>query len=115
MHWTLVCIVHTGSVFHSNWIISVEKHHLKQTDTTLHGKTTVRTVTFHALVNQPVEQGAAVVAESRAGIRVDLELVFTSRILQGSRHRDRFFIHCNSQRYQNVLRSAVNRLIDDRI
>lgn len=42
----------------------------------------VRTVTFHALVYQPVEQGAAVVAESRAGVRVDLKLVFTSRILQ---------------------------------
>lgn len=44
----------------------------------------VRTVTFHALVYQPVEQGAAVVAESRAGVRVDLELVFTPRILQGA-------------------------------
>lgn len=31
---------------------------------------------------QPIEQGAAVVAESRAGVRVDLELVFTPRILQ---------------------------------
>lgn len=49
----------------------------------------VRTVTFHALVYQPVEQGAAVVAESRAGVRVDLELVFAPRILQGeSRHRE---------------------------
>lgn len=53
----------------------------------------VRTVTFHALVYQPVEKGAAVVAESRAGVRVDLELVFTPRILQvADTERDRVFI-----------------------
>lgn len=69
---------------------------------TLEGRrldSSVRTVAFHALVYQPVEQGAAVVAESRAGVRVDLELVFTPRILQGAdTERERVFIHCNTRR-----------------
>lgn len=60
----------------SGWKGSVVARQSKSLDSS------VRTVTFHALVYQPVEQGAAVVAESRAGVRVDLKLVFTSRILQ---------------------------------
>lgn len=58
----------------------------------------VRTVTFHALVYQPVEQGAAVVAESRAGVRVDLKLVFTSRILrtQGEKTINSMLKKCES-------------------
>lgn len=47
----------------------------------------VRTVTFHALVYQPVQEGAAVVAEGGAGVSVDLKLVFTTRILQGKKNR----------------------------
>lgn len=47
----------------------------------------VRTVTFHALVYQPVEEGATVVTEGRAGVSVDLKLVFTSRILQRQKNR----------------------------
>lgn len=58
------------------WKVSVVAPQSKSLDSS------VRTVTFHALVYQPVEQGAAVVTESRAGVRVDLKLVFTSRILQ---------------------------------
>lgn len=58
------------------WKVSVVASQSKSLDLS------VRTVTFHALVYQPVEQGAAVVTESRAGVRVDLKLVFTSRILQ---------------------------------
>lgn len=41
----------------------------------------VRTVAFHALVNQPVQEGATVVTEGGAGVSVDLKLVFTTRIL----------------------------------
>lgn len=48
----------------------------------------VRTVTFHALVYQPVEKGATVVTERRAGVSVDLKLVFTTRILQRHKHRE---------------------------
>lgn len=40
------------------------------------------TVTFHALVDEPVQQGPAVVAERGAGVRVDLELVFAPGVLR---------------------------------
>lgn len=45
-----------------------------------------RTVAFHALVYQPVEEWATVVTEGRAGVRVDLKLVLAARILQQERH-----------------------------
>lgn len=45
----------------------------------------VHTVAFHALVYQPVEEGATVVTEGRAGVCVDPELVFTARILKKQR------------------------------
>lgn len=60
--------------------------HLSHTD--IHRCVHVRTVTFHALVYQPVEEGAAVVAEGGAGVRVDFKLVFTTRILQRHKHRE---------------------------
>lgn len=41
----------------------------------------IRTVTFHALVYQPVEERATVVTERRARVRVDLKLVFAAGIL----------------------------------
>lgn len=41
----------------------------------------VRTVAFHALVYQAVEERATVVTEGWAGVRVDLKLVFAARIL----------------------------------
>lgn len=41
-----------------------------------------RTVTSHALVYEAVQQRAAVVAERRAGVGVDLELVFRPRVLK---------------------------------
>lgn len=39
------------------------------------------TVTSHALVYEAVEKGATVVAEGRAGVGVDLELVLRPRVL----------------------------------
>lgn len=42
----------------------------------------VHTVTSHALVYEPVEQGATVVTESWAGVGVDLKLVLWSRVLE---------------------------------
>lgn len=45
----------------------------------------VRTVAFHALVYQPVEERATVVTEGWAGVRVDLKLVFAARILRNER------------------------------
>lgn len=45
----------------------------------------VRTVAFHALVYQPVEERATVVTEGRAGVGVDLKLVFAARILRNQR------------------------------
>ena len=48
----------------------------------------VPTVTSHALVQQPVEQGATVVTEGGAGIGVDLKLVLGPRVLREPR-RDR--------------------------
>ena len=42
----------------------------------------VLTVTFHALVDEAVEQGATVVTEGGAPIGVDLELVLRSGILE---------------------------------
>lgn len=41
------------------------------------------TVTFHPLVNEPVEQRPAVVTEGGAGVRVDFKLVFAPGILGG--------------------------------
>ena len=40
------------------------------------------TVTFHALVDEAVEQRAAVVAERGAAVRVDLKLVLASGVLE---------------------------------
>lgn len=40
------------------------------------------TVTFHALVDEAIEQRAAVVTEGWTSISVDLKLVFCSGILQ---------------------------------
>lgn len=45
----------------------------------------IRTVAFHALVYQPVEERATVVTERRAGVCVNLKLVFAARILQPER------------------------------
>lgn len=46
-----------------------------------------RTVAFHALVYQPVEERATVVTEGRAGVRVDLKLVLAARILKQRKAR----------------------------
>lgn len=40
------------------------------------------TVTSHALVNEPIQQGATMIAECRTGVRMDLKLVFTAWVLQ---------------------------------
>lgn len=41
------------------------------------------TVTFHPLVNKPVQQRPAVVTEGGAGVRVDFKFVFAPGILGG--------------------------------
>lgn len=41
------------------------------------------TVALHSLVDESVQQGAAVVAEGRAGVRVDFELVLAPWVLEG--------------------------------
>lgn len=46
------------------------------------------TFTFHALVDEPVEQRAAMVAERRAAVGVDLELVLAPGVLQRQRGWD---------------------------
>ncbi len=46
------------------------------------GKWEIPTVTSHALVEESIQQRAAVVTEGGAGVRVDLELVLTARVLQ---------------------------------
>lgn len=39
-------------------------------------------------MNEPVEEGATVVTEGRAGVSVDLKLVFTTRVLQRQKHSE---------------------------
>lgn len=46
-------------------------------------RVTSLTVTFHALVDEPVEQGAAVVTEGGAGVGVDFKFVLAPGILGG--------------------------------
>lgn len=41
----------------------------------------ILTVTFHPLVDEAVQQRTTVVAEGRAAVRVNLELVFASGVL----------------------------------
>lgn len=41
------------------------------------------TVTFHPLVNEPIQQRPAVVTEGGAGVRVDFKFVFAPGILGG--------------------------------
>lgn len=48
---------------------------------------TALTVTFHPLVNEPVQQRPAVVTEGGAGIRVDFKLVFAPGILGGKQKK----------------------------
>lgn len=52
------------------------------------GEVRGRTVTSHALVYEAVEQRAAVVAEGRTGVGVDLELVLRPRVL-GEKEREK--------------------------
>lgn len=40
------------------------------------------TFTSHALVNEPVQQGATMIAECWTGVRMDLKLVFTAWVLK---------------------------------
>ena len=47
----------------------------------------VPTVTSHALVQQAVQQGAAVIAEGGAGVGVDLKLVFGPGVLRATERR----------------------------
>ena len=49
-------------------------------------QTPVLTVTFHALVDEAVEQRATVVAEGGAPVGVDLKLVLGPRVLQNTGH-----------------------------
>ena len=48
----------------------------------------VRTFTSHALMEEPVQEGATVVAEGGAGVRVHLKLVLAAWVLE-ERERER--------------------------
>lgn len=68
-----------------------------------------RTVAFHALVDQPVEERATVVTEGRAGVCVDLKLVLAARILQQERHEkvnDAVFNRYGNRYFSNVPEST---------
>ena len=71
---------------------STQVHTHRQAHTHTHTHTHTQTghaltVTFHPLVDEAVQQRAAVVAEGGAAVRVDLELVLASGVL-GDTERD---------------------------
>lgn len=80
-----------SSAFTTNVHLCRHAHTPTHIHMTTHKDVCVRTVTFHALVYQPVEEGATVVTEGGAGVGVDLKLVFTTWILQRQKHREREF------------------------
>lgn len=58
--------------------------HTRNTHTHTQGQrgTPILTVTFHALVDEAVQQGSTVVAEGGAAVRVDLKLVLAPGVLR---------------------------------
>lgn len=67
---TALCVVHTAKGGHAAHTAPVHIH--------------LATGTFHALVHQPVKEGATVVAEGGTAVAVQTELVLVARVL-GSR------------------------------
>ena len=68
---------------HSTFDTGAPAHMLTNTHThtCTHTDGVILTITFHPLVDEPVQQGPTVVTEGRAAVRVNLELMLASGVL----------------------------------